>query len=584
MVRPRIVSVGLILSIFLLVTLGRLVDLQLIKWEKLAAAAVAQHSRTLPLEEYARGDILDREYRNLTGTVTTYAVVTIPTLIDDVMKTSRLLCGPLGLSEAETLERLTGGGNGYEASRVVCSGLTQARAETIERLQLEGVVVLPVRSRYGPSPLAVHLLGHVGKIDPDRWQQLTQAGKTVETQPWDDRAYCLGDIIGVKGIEGIYEEYLRGGSPGKVMLVDALGRIIPGLQFREQTGAGSPRQDVILTIDREIQQVVEDVMDRLVARGAVVVLDVETRDILALASRPSFDPNNVSSYLGEGADSNFRNRAFDPYHPGSIFKVLVAAAALDTGATDLDESFVCNGSYQVNENLSISCLQAHGELTLLDAVAQSCNSTFIELALRLGVEQILDYARKMGLDRQEAIGYPLPDLGTIAITDVSPAKIANAALGEEGVRISPVQAASLLATVADGGLFAPPRVVKEVRDREGKIIRSFPLPAKKRVISPAAVEKLQTALAAVTRWGTGQEGWVREWGAGGKTGSAQTGEVDAAGEQRTDAWFVGYTPLESPKLAIAVLVEGGKAGGRAAAPVFREIAELCLVRGLAPQP
>jgi len=584
MEKNRVVVVGLLISAMLLLQIGRLVDLQLVKGQRLAAAATVQHTRSLPLEPFSRGDILDRHCRSLTGALSTYSVVIIPAMLKDKIRAARLLAAPLGVSEHKVLEQLTAssGRSDFRPPFVIRSGLNRTTAGLIEQLGVEGVVALPVSSRYGRSPMAVHLLGHIGRIDPVRWNDLTLAGKTVQNRPFDPQAYRVDDVIGVKGIESIYEEYLHGGQPGRsvVTTVDAHGRIIPGLKFREQQAQGLSRRNVVLTIDRDLQEVVEEVMDRMVPRGAVVVLDVRTRDVLAVASRPGFDPNSVSSYLGTGTASNFRNRAFDPYHPGSIFKVLVAAAALDAGLTNLNEEFTCSGSYRLNSNLSIPCPRAHGKLTLLEAMSVSCNTTFIDVGLRVGRQGILEYAHRTGLDRQVVLGYPLPGAATIAIDMYNPGKVANAALGEEGVRISPLQAALLLATIADDGLYATPRVVKEVSDQNGKIYRSFTAGSKMRIMSPTAARELRLALSAVTQWGTGQEAWVQSWGAGGKTGSAQSGEKDENGRKRTDAWFAGYAPLGSPRLAIAVVVEGGKTGGRAAAPVFREIADRVFRKGI----
>ncbi|NPV27361.1 MAG: penicillin-binding protein 2 [Firmicutes bacterium] len=569
----RITSLLFLFSFVWLIWAGRLGYLQLVQGKQLARQAVNLRSQTVILEEYPRGDILDRQGRSLTDVSEQPGVVVFPSLMSDINETVTSLekvldLPPDKLSCLAELPARSGGQRVNTAPFVLKTRLSREELERVKALHLSGVYVLPLKMRYGPHSLATHLVGHVGQITPQQWAVLDQTGKP--------RAYRLGDTIGQKGIESIYESELRGvdDAASVAALVDATGQPIAGLNLRAKTE--SPREGtrhhVVLTLDRDVQTIVEKVMDERVPCGAVVVLDIDTRDVLAMASRPNFNQNEVAKYLREEGASEFRNRALNLYYPGSIFKLVVAAAALEEGITKLDEHFYCSGKYCFNEKLAIPCLKrtGHGNLTLLEAMAVSCNPVFIELGLRLGRDRLLAFAEKFGLGQDVLLGYPLAQGEHFEIGPHEPGRLGNASIGQEGVRLTPLQVASLLATVADGGTYAPPRVVKAVLDSHGQTVSKYPSASKERVISPATARQLQVMLEAVTKWGTGQAAWV-PGGCAGKTSSAQSGRKNPTGREITDAWFAGYAPLDQPRWVVAVLVEGGSTGGKSAAPVFREI-------------
>lgn len=575
----RITSLLLFFSLLWLAWAGRLGYLQLVEGKGLARQAVSLRSQTVSLEEFPRGDVLDRAGRVLTDVNEQPGVVVFPVLMSDIKGTIEVCEQTLELTgdkAARLAELKEGKARVNTAPFVLKSRLTLKEAEEIKALNLPGVYVLPLKMRYGPASLATHLIGHLGQISPEQWSSLREKGQTVVEQPRGTGAYRLGDYIGQKGIESFYESELRGVYDAEAVaaMVDATGQPIAGLSLRAKTEPlqEGTRRHVQLTLDQDVQAIVEQVMDKHIKSGSVVVLDIATRDVLAMASRPNFNQNEVGRYLKEERTSEFRNRALDLYYPGSVFKLVVAAAALEAGLTDLDEHFYCTGEYRFNDKLAIPCLkkEGHGRLTLLEAMAVSCNPVFIELGLRVGRDRLLAMAEKFGLGEDVLLGYPLLQGQHFNVGPHEPGRLGNASLGQEGVRLTPLQVAGLLAAIGDGGTYAPPRVVKAVLDSQKQVISELGGGQKEQVLAPATTRQLQVMLEAVTKWGTGQPAWV-SGGCAGKTSSAETGRKDDAGQPVTDTWFAGYAPLDQPRWAVAVLVEGGSTGGKSAAPVFQEI-------------
>ena len=330
-----------------------------------------------------------------------------------------------------------------------------------------------------------------------------------------------------------------------------------------------------MTIDHKVQQLVEKAMAGRVKKGAVVVMDVGSRDILALASRPVFNPYKAGESLVKVGDSPFLNRALGLYHPGSIFKLVVAAAALEAGLVAEDEVFDCTGSYVFNDQVSIACWKegGHGMVNFPEALANSCNSAFIEIGSRVGRKQLLQYARRFQITDTRIVGYPgVEGGGYIRIEPGAPA-LGNACIGQEGVMLTPVQVASLIATIADDGQWRSPRLVKGIQQLNGQWDKEFESDRGTRVISASTARQLQDLLCLAVEEGTGSRARTPLVGCAGKTASSQTGRFSADGVEHLDTWFAGYFPADDPRWAVVVLVEDGVSGGTSCAPVFREITE-----------
>jgi len=531
--RALLVALGFALLVTMLC--ARLADVQVISGRRLAAAAVDQ--RTLSIPGPGGGDILDSGGRSLTCSQRRYAVIGLPGVAPADPETARAVASAAGL-EVETVSAALGRSDGRPS--VIARDVDEGAARRVWRLHVPGVLVACEQARYGAGGLAEHVTGYVRSSDG----------------------------VGMSGVEKAFDDDLRPVRPaGASVVVDALGRAIPGLC--PAPGRTESRGfDVCLTIDSRVQRVVEEVADELVPAGAVVVLSVPDADVLAMASRPGYDRARVEEYL-EAPRSPLVNRAVTAYPPGSVFKMVVAAAALQEGRFDLDDTFECRGHVEVGD-CRFRCHVypgGHGRVTLVEALARSCNVAFVNVGLALGRDVLLEYAGRFGLGRKTGCGLPEEQAGVLPDRfDLVPAGIANYSLGQGPLRVTPLQMAAAVCAVASGGCYRPPRLVKGIRAPDGYYVRRFARAPARRILSPSVARRLRSALARVVYEGTGSAAMVPEVGSAGKTGTAQTG-----GDPHS--WFVGYAPASRPRYAVAIFVEGGGYGGEAAAPAFREIVE-----------
>jgi len=381
---------------------------------------------------------------------------------------------------------------------------------------------------------------------------------------------------GASGIECAYDTLLAscGGTLSIRYALDAAGNVLAGrrprvINDRYDTGAG-----VVLTLDEGVQRAAEEAA-REMERGAVVVMDVENGDLLAVASRPAFDPLDLASSL-EDENAPFLNRAFAAYNVGSTFKLLVAAAALDAGIVPPDD-FVCAGAIEAG-GVTFHChrLAGHGVIDFEEALAHSCNPYFISLGLALGGKRLLTAAQRLGFGQawefapafRTAAG-TLPSASLLS----SDAATANFAFGQGELTATPVQIACLVSAVANGGRCVTPRLVRGTTADGKTLALETAQYAPVRIFSAEAAETVRNGMICVVENGSGTLAKPSAGGAGGKTASAQTGSLDENGEEIVHAWFSGFYPAQRPQYAIVVLAEGGDSGGDAAAPVFRAIAE-----------
>ncbi len=515
---------------------GRVAYLQIYKGKELAAYAVKGRTISLRVGNFYRGDILDQQGRSLLDRQIKYDLAVFPALIEPS-------------ASIQQLESLLP--DNWQSSQpfLLSSHLSEEEASELLSQNVSGVYPVPINQYYGPGALARHLVGYAsGSLS---------LGKALE---------------GSKGIEKLYDTELAPPDPtlNLGVVVDRKGEAIKGrgVRLRGAKGTVTRGKDVVLTIDRDVQEIVENILDNHNVKGAAALIDIPSGEIRALASRPSY-----SYHQGKLEGEEF-DRSLASYHPGSVFKIVVAAAALSEKVVDPAEKFNCTGKYVYKSGEEISCWkeEGHGELTFREAFANSCNSVFVEVALRLGPQKLMDYSRLLGLE-EGIVGYSLPGFrGGVVQFGNLPGQVGNAALGQEGVSISPVNLAALAATVGAGGVYQKPTLVKEIRDHSGKTDRRIQSTEPRRVLSDFVIRELQGMMELVVTDGTGKRAQVPELGSAGKTGSAETGKNDEQGPV-VDAWFVGYTPLQNPQLAAAVFIEGGGTGGGQTAIIFKEIVE-----------
>lgn len=520
--RRRSLWLLLILSLNFVILGGRLCCLQVWRSKELAGQAVQQRYQAISLSD-GRGDILDRHGRSLLDSRNHPGLLAFPDqyrgLEEEIIRSFSTIKGIelIAAPPRGALPFWIGAAPGAELSGP---------------LPYPGLVAAVRRERYGPGALAAHVTGYLNESE----------GK------------------GVSGIELAFEKTLSPDRPQTVgAVVDGRGRLIPGLGYRKRESGWAPKS-VLLSLDRDLQREVERIMDRRIRSGAAVVLDPSNGDILALCSRPGFHPSALASLLQSQSDA-LVNRALCAYQPGSVFKTVIAAAALEEGLAGLDRLFHCPGSITVEGRL-FGCSQLHPRqrLNLAEAFAYSCNSAFIELARELGPEKLTAYARRFGLG--ERSGLPLEEqAGFIPSAQAlaSPQAVANCALGQGEVALSPLQAALMMAVLANGGYRVQPRLVLSLTGGEGGAGVRYWSSRGERVLSRSTVSQLKYMLYGVIARGTAQEAATTLAAAGAKTGTAESGRR-RRGSEVLNRWIAGFYPLEGARAVVVVFADDLRAG------------------------
>lgn len=454
------------------------------------------------------------------------------------------------------------------------------------RVHLPGVFVdvRPTRA-YHYGSLAAHVLGYIGEVDE------------VELKQRRGQAYRMGSMIGKYGVEYEWEAYLKGVDGGRQIEVDALGREIKSLRSVDPF----PGSNVVLTIDLGLQKVAEEAyQDKM---GALIAMEPKTGRILALVSQPSFDPSIFARGVSPEEWKALIDHPFHPlqnkgiqgqYPPGSVFKIVTAIAGLETGAITPQTQITCTGAFPYG-NREFRCWKekGHGTLNLHQALVYSCDVYFYQVGLKVGVDAIAHYAVELGLGRKTGIDLPHEKGGTVPSTAWKKRRFGvpwysgetlSVAVGQGYLNTTPLQLASLISAVANGGKLYVPQVVERVEDIYGVTVKAYPPKEKGRAnISEMTLRIIQEALlGAVNEPGcTGGAAALKQVKVAGKTGTAQVvrmasdfkrGEMNRLPVKfRDHAWFVAYAPFEDPQIAVSVLVEHGGYGGAAAAPIAKRV-------------
>lgn len=524
---------------------------------------MAQRAQMVPLGP-SRGAVLDRNGLSLTDARLCYRVAVYPGLVAPLSQAASSLAEALSLNR-ETLDHLLGS---TDLPVFVADRLDAEAAGRVMSLGLEGVAVVPDEARYGEAALARHAVGYVqsGGVSGG-------GGGTPATAP-----------LGADGLEQAWDEYLRGTGPDHLaFFVDGRGEPFRGLGWRKlfRGGGSSPWTtlpcDLVTTIDLDVQEVVEAVLDRRMTQGAVVVIEPRSGEVLAIASRPDFAPDRVAGYL-DRPDSPLVNRAVAAYPPGSVFKPVVVAACLETGTVAVDEAFLCDASGTGIGGTSYCWAResgGHGRVTPAEALAHSCNDTLVQMGARLGSDQLAVWAGRFGFGRTTGLGLPGESEG-------SPARMSGslepeASFGQGSLEVTPVQIARFYATLANGGIRPGLRLADQLVAPIGARAVLGTGEDRERVISPFVASEVTAGLVQAVSGGTGQAAAVLP-GVAGKTGTAETGRRDAAGRELYHGWFAGFWPTVAPRLVIVVLIEDTPVGGGEAAAIFGEILESLAVQ------
>ncbi len=454
------------------------------------------------------------------------------------------------------------------------------------RIHLPGILVdVTPRRAYYYGSLASHLLGYIGEVDENELRQMR------------DKAYRMGAMIGKYGVEYEWEAYLRGVDGGRQIEVDALGREIKPLRSVEPF----PGNNVVLTIDFDLQRVAEDTFQD--KNGALIAMDPKSGRILAMVSKPSFDPSIFARGISPKEWRELVEHPFHPlqnkviqgqYPPGSVFKIVTAIAALETGAITPQTQVTCNGAF-THGNRDFRCWKekGHGTLHLHRALVESCDVYFYQVGLKVGVDAIAHYASQLGLGRKTGIRLPYEKAGVVPSTSWKKKRFGvpwysgetlSVAVGQGYLNTTPLQLATLISAIANGGKLFLPQVVERVEDIYGKTLKTYPPQEIGRAdISEKTLQIIQEALmGAVNEPGcTGGAAALKPFKVAGKTGTAQVIRMAADFKKgdmnrmplkfRDHAWFAAYAPFEDPQIAVAVLVEHGGYGGAVAAPIAKRV-------------
>lgn len=398
--------------------------------------------------------------------------------------------------------------------------------------------------RYSDQQPAAHLIGYINKADN----------------------------TGQSGLENDFDSVLNASDQKMYVVADGVSRIITGLGI--MTSNDKEDGDIVTTLDYNIQTAAEGILKEYTEKGSLVVLEAKTGNILAGVSLPSYDPNNIGASLNSDHGELMNKSIQSVYPPGSIFKIVVAAAALENHKIDLDTRFFCKGYQNVND-IIIKCSSSpdggHGSISLLDAFAKSCNSTFIQIGESVGGDAIIEMSKKLGLGQRTMSYMKEENVGNLpSENSIKGAGIGNLSIGQGELLVTPMQVAKLTQIIANKGNDTGIHLVSEVIKNKGTS-KSYINDVSKQVLSGETCQKLNEMMKATVTSGTANNMNLKpEWTAAGKTGSA---EAANNGNKVVHGWFTGYIPADDPKYVITVFAEEGKSGRGAAVPVFGKMAE-----------
>jgi penicillin-binding protein 2 len=536
-----------------------------------------------------RGMILDRNAEVLVDNRPSYDLYVIPEEIQNRSQLLNRLSSLVGLNRESAERILDKAGRGYPF-KPVCLKRDMSRDElaSIEshRFDLPGVMIrVRPQRHYFYEGLASHVLGYVGEISEEQ----LMSGQFPKNR--------AGDLIGKRGIEWKWQAQLNGIRGGEQAEVDAVGRKIAVVSRKDPISGAN----ICLTIDKRLQALAEKSLQG--KHGAVVAINPSNGEALALASSPSFNPNLFIKGFDErtwqdivsSKDFPLQNRVLSgQYPPGSVFKIVVALAALEEGVISPEEEIFCNGTYSLGKG-TFRCWNkwGHGKVNLHRALVESCDVYFYVVGKRLGVDKIAQYARRLGLGKETGLDLGDEKCGLVPTTEWKmkrwgvpwqPGETISTAIGQSFVLATPLQMANLISLVFNGGHIYTPQITKWIRKPNGESLFEFaPLSVGEIGIKPEHLALVKKALVGVVNepHGTGSKARLKDIVVAGKTGSAQVvalkkdngtkREDDTPLKFRDHAWFVAVAPASDPKIAVAVFIEHGGHGGSAAAPIAREI-------------
>ncbi|MEK6677914.1 MAG: penicillin-binding protein 2 [Nitrospirota bacterium] len=551
--KVRILLLAILIAIGLSAGISRLFYLQAFKNNDLSKIAVRQHQKTVALEPL-RGTIYDRKGRVLAVNLDVESVYAVPSEIENTYEAARRLSKLLN-EDFRVIEKKLKSDKGFVW---IARKLDPNISARIKNEDLEGIGFIKESKRFYPKKeLFGQLIGFAGL-----------------------------DNTGLSGIEARYDEFLKGEDGFIILERDARGsHIFPSSGYKPPVKG----RDIILTIDEGIQYICERELDKAIQKthaksGMIIGMDPKTGEMLAMAVKPSFNPNEFIKYAPE----EWRNRIVsDPYEPGSTLKVIVASAALeDKVASPSEPMFFGEDKIDIDGEIIHDTVKEKGRLSFRDVIKRSSNVGAVRIGMRLGKERLYSHLKSFGFGERTDIDISGESKGILRQTrEWSKRSIGTVSLGQE-IGVTPIQLITAFSAVANNGWMMKPFVVSEIRDGD-KIVRKVYPEIKKRVISAETAAEMTRILTSVVEGGTGERAAIEGYRVAGKTGTAQ--KIDPKTGLYSDKYFVssfiGYAPAEDPQIALLVIIdspEGIAWGGSIAAPVFKSVAEDILLYMNAP--
>jgi penicillin-binding protein 2 len=592
-VRKKIKVYTVFVVLSFLVVVMRAWYLQILKGDDFLGKSEQNRIRKISLPDY-RGVIKDRRGKIIVNVRPSFSLYVTPEDADNLTESLDFLSKFMEINEDKLREDIRQSSSFKNV--LIKRDISRREVAYIEenKMLLPGVriKVEPIRN-YAHREFASHVLGYLGEVSKDELKTL----KFSRYQP--------GDMIGKNGIEKIYESELKGKKGFKEVEVDVSGRELKALRkLSPETG-----NSLVLTLDSRVQRKLETLMDQVSdehsVEGSAVVMKVQSGEIIAMVSKPSFDPNAFATGVSRKKwnsllrdDKNpLQNRTIDgQYPPASTYKLVTAYAGLSEKIIKPEDTIFCPGQFHLGKR-DYRCWKkkGHGKMNLHDALVQSCDVYFYTLGHRLGIDSLAKYANKLGLGELTGIRLKGEKSGLVPSTQWKkkiknipwyPGETISASIGQGYNLVTPLQSVNMISAIASNGFLVRPYIVKRIEDSNGKLIKEFYPKVRRNIgIDPVVLKILKEGLRGVVHdaHGTGHRARLKNITVSGKTGTAQVIGMKDSDEinpedkipyqYRDHAWFVAFAPYEKPEVSVSVIIEHGGHGGEVAAPIARQVLE-----------
>ena len=592
-VRKKIKIYVILVSISFLLMLVRIWYLQILKGEDFMGKSEQNRIRKITLPDH-RGTIKDRRGETVVSIRPSFSLYVTPEDAKNISESLNSLSKNIEINQKKIKMDISQSRSFKDVLMKRDISRTEIAYFEENKMMFPGIHIKiePLRS-YINKEFAAHIVGYLGEVSKE------------ELKNPKYNKYEQGEMIGRNGLEKIYESSLKGKRGYKEVEVDVAGRELKILRkFSPQIG-----NSLVLTLDSRVQKKLEELMEEISGNnpveGSVVVMKVATGEIIAMVSKPSYDPNLFAAGISRkkwnrllnDKKNPLQNRSIDgQYPPASTYKLVTAYAALSENVIEPEDTVFCPGHFRLGKR-DYRCWKkrGHGAMNLHDALVQSCDVYFYTLGHRLGIDNLAKYAKKLGFGSHTGIGLSGEKSGLIPSTAWKkkvknevwyPGETISASIGQGYNLITPLQNASMISAIANGGFLPAPYLVKKIEDSEGKLIKEFsPKILKNIEMDPEILKHLKEGLRGVVyeAHGTGHRARLKNIVVSGKTGTAQVVSMkdseDIDPEEkipysfRDHAWFIAFAPYENPDIAVSIIIEHGGHGGETAAPIARKIIE-----------